>query len=239
MKFGRKHCLNKLCEILKKCCPEIVGPTGPPGPAGPTGATGVGVTGATGPKGETGPAGATGPTGATGAGVTGATGPTGEVGPTGATGPTGPTGPIGATGATGPSGGSSLFGFDQTETSLSLTTGVETSILSVPIVTELGQTVKIDTMAEVDIVAGLATTFIYSIDFVLYRNGSIIANVTESNEGDKPSGIVRLFSDIPNLTWLDTPGAGAHNYEIRVTVTGTNLLTVTVNTRSLNIIGLD
>ncbi|MCR6474318.1 exosporium glycoprotein BclB-related protein, partial [Bacillus safensis] len=69
---------------------------------GLTGATGV--TGATGATGLTGATGATGLTGVTGVtGLTGATGVTGATGLTGATGATGVTG-TGATGATGPTG---------------------------------------------------------------------------------------------------------------------------------------
>ncbi|WP_342570735.1 exosporium glycoprotein BclB-related protein [Paenibacillus sp. FSL R5-0749] len=84
----------------------VTGATGATGTAGTTGATGAtgtaGTTGATGATGTAGTTGATGATGATGtAGVTGATGVTGTAGTTGATGATGTAGTTGATGATG------------------------------------------------------------------------------------------------------------------------------------------
>ncbi|WP_339256598.1 exosporium glycoprotein BclB-related protein [Paenibacillus sp. FSL R5-0713] len=79
------------------------GATGATGTAGTTGVTGAtGTAGTTGVTGATGTAGTTGATGATGtAGATGATGATGTAGTTGATGATGTAGVTGATGATG------------------------------------------------------------------------------------------------------------------------------------------
>ena len=38
----------------------------------------------------------------------------------------------------------------------------------------------------------------------------------------------------PNMTWIDTPAAGTHTYEIRITVTGTNIVSATALTRALN-----
>ena len=244
------------------------GATGPEGPMGATGATGIeGQTGSTGPIGSTGADGATGspgqtgPTGADGAtGSTGSAGPTGADGATGSTGPAGPTGADGATGSIGPAGptgadgasgstgpagptgaagGVSFFGFDQSEDGTSIEVGQETSVLLLNVNTSIGQTIKIDSMTEVDIVTGLSTTFQYSIEYSLFRDNVAIATFTENNEGEKPGGIVRLFSDVPNLTWIDTPGAGNHTYEIRLTIIGSNILTITVNTRSLNIVGLN
>ncbi|WP_430788534.1 collagen-like triple helix repeat-containing protein [Virgibacillus flavescens] len=203
-----------------KCPPARRGPTGPMGPAGATGATGsIGATGPTGPA--------------------GATGATGSIGATGPTGPAGATGTTGPTGATGPAGGVDFFGFDQSEVAMVLPVGVETSVLTVAVNTEEDQSVKIDSVAEIDIIVGLSSTFQFAIEYSLYRDGIVLATVTENDEGDKPAGIVRLYSDVPNLTWVDTPGVGPHTYEIRLTVTGTNILTATVNTRALNVIGLN
>jgi len=36
------------------------------------------------------------------------------------------------------------------------------------------------------------------------------------------------------MTWIDTPAAGTHTYEIRITVTGTNIVSATALTRALN-----
>ncbi|MCY7529391.1 exosporium glycoprotein BclB-related protein, partial [Bacillus pumilus] len=84
--------------------------TGLTGATGATGVTGdTGVTGVTGATGITGATGVTGDTGVTGA--TGATGVTGETGITGATGLTGATGVTGATGATGVTGSSAIIPF--------------------------------------------------------------------------------------------------------------------------------
>jgi hypothetical protein len=37
-----------------------------------------------------------------------------------------------------------------------------------------------------------------------------------------------------NTTWIDTPAVGTHTYEIRITVTGTNIVSTTALTRALN-----
>lgn len=89
--------------------PGATGATGPG--SGATGATGAtGLAGATGATGATGLAGATGATGATGlAGATGVTGATGLAGATGVTGATGLAGATGVTGATGPTGSGAII----------------------------------------------------------------------------------------------------------------------------------
>ncbi|WP_438496575.1 exosporium glycoprotein BclB-related protein, partial [Bacillus pumilus] len=125
----------------------VTGATGLTGTTGVTGATGAtGVTGATGLTGTTGVTGATGATGVTGAtGLTGTTGVTGATGATGVTGATGLTGTTGVTGATGSSaiipfasgapavlttvagglvGTSSLVGFGNSATGVSILGGV-------------------------------------------------------------------------------------------------------------------
>ncbi|MGP4070124.1 hypothetical protein ACTWP7_16080 [Halobacillus sp. B29] len=163
----------------------------------------------------------------------GPTGPIGPMGPEGDAGATGPTGP------TGPAGGVGFFGFDQMQEAAVLPVDVETTVLTVAVTSDAGQSLKIDSVAEIDIIVGLSTTFQYNIQYSLYRDGTLLATLLENNEGDKPGGIVRLFSDVPSLTWVDLPGAGMHTYEIRLTVTGTNILTATVNTRSLNVFALD
>ncbi|MGQ3739001.1 exosporium glycoprotein BclB-related protein, partial [Bacillus sp. Fil] len=93
--------------------PTGAGATGNTGPTGDTGATGsTGPTGATGSTGSTGGTGAIGSTGSTGGtGTTGSTGPTGGTGTTGSTGPTGGTGATGATGSTGSTGSGAIIPF--------------------------------------------------------------------------------------------------------------------------------
>ncbi|MGE6573518.1 exosporium glycoprotein BclB-related protein, partial [Paenibacillus xylanexedens] len=87
------------------------GVTGATGTAGTTGVTGAtGTAGTTGVTGATGTAGTTGVTGATGtAGTTGITGATGAAGTTGATGTAGTTGTTGTTGATGATGSGTII----------------------------------------------------------------------------------------------------------------------------------
>ncbi|WP_223703385.1 hypothetical protein [Sutcliffiella deserti] len=172
-------------------------------------------------------------------GPRGPAGPAGPAGPEGPAGSTGPAGPAGPEGPPGPEGGIDFFGFDQSGEGAVLPIEEETTVLSVTVNADADQSVKVDSVAEVDIIVGLSTTFQYTIEYSLYRDGVLLATLTENNEGDKPAGTVRLFSEIPNLTWIDTPGAGAHTYEVRLTVTGTNILTATVSTRSLNVFSLN
>ncbi|MCY9150129.1 hypothetical protein MOF49_21835, partial [Bacillus haynesii] len=162
------------------------------------------------------------------------TGVTGATGPTGATGATGPTG---VTGATGP--GSLLGTPAQSTDTVSLTVGTETPILTTTVTSSAGQNIKLDSMAEVDIIIGPATTFEYSIIFTLYRNNGAIAQVSVDSQDEKSAGSVRVYGDVPNLTWIDTPGAGTQTYEVRINVTGTNLLAANVNTRALNAVIFD
>ncbi|WFA07610.1 hypothetical protein [Bacillus sp. HSf4] len=121
----------------------------------------------------------------------------------------------------------------QSNMPLTLTIDTELSVLATTVSTSDGQSVKLDSMAEVDIIVGPAGLFQYSIVFSFYRNGEVIAQVTEDNQGEKSTGLIRLYSDIPNLTWVDNPGSGTQTYELRITVTGNNILTASANTRSL------
>jgi hypothetical protein len=235
------------------------GPTGPTGPTGPqgnqglAGATGLtGPTGPTGPDGPTGPTGDAGPTGPTGADSTvpGPTGPTGAdstvPGPTGPTGADstvpGPTGPTGAdstvpgpTGPTGPTGPGDLF-FTQSDVNQTLLQlGTQATVLSRSITTTTGQSLKIDSMCEVEVTVGLIAIFQYSIQYYLYLDGGSIASVTVEKEHDSPA-IAVILGEIPNLTWVDQPAAGLHTYEIRITVTGVNITDAVAKTRALNII---
>ncbi|MBZ9622594.1 NTTRR-F1 domain [Clostridium sp. FP2] len=214
------------------------GETGATGSTGGTGATGVtGVTGATGDTGATGATGVTGATGETGAtgstGGTGATGTTGATGDTGVTGVTGATGSTGETGATG-AGGTLLSTESSTTTPLPLTTQV--SVLSQAVTTTSGQSLKLDSMAEVEITTTASANYQYTITYGLFRDGSAIATVTAEKDKDNVSPTSRLLGEIPNLTWVDAPSAGPHTYEIRITVTGTNITSATALTKALNII---
>ncbi|SHJ02701.1 hypothetical protein SAMN02746098_05035, partial [Desulfosporosinus lacus DSM 15449] len=170
-------------------------------------------------------------TGATGeVGATGTTGATGEVGATGATGATGEVGVTGATGA-----GSTLSSA-QSSSSLALPITTEVSVLSLPVTTTTGQTLKLDSMSEVEITTTASTNYQYTINYELFLDGASIATVTVEKDTDSQSATARLFGEIPSLTWIDTPTAGSHTYEIRITVTGTNLTSAVALTRALNVL---
>jgi len=70
--------------------------------------------------------------------------------------------------------------------------------------------------------------------FEQFRDGTSLATLTVEQNNDKVALTSRLFSEIPNLTWVDAPSAGSHTYEIRITVTGTNLTSAVALTRALN-----
>jgi hypothetical protein len=192
------------------------------GPVGPTGPQGV--TGPTGPQGVTGP---TGPQG-----VTGPTGPQGVTGPTGPQGVTGPTGPQGVTGPTGPTGhGSSLPSPAQELSTNPITPAnftVPTSVLQITVNTSIGAKVKLDSMVEVEITTGNASPHQYTILYELVRDigttNTTIASVTVEKEEDNATpATARVLGEIPNLTWIDTTTSTSHTYDIRVSVTGSNI----------------
>ena len=202
---------------------------------GPTGSTGTtGATGATGADGATGATGTAGATGATGA--DGAIGATGATGTAGATGVTGADGAIGATGATGATGAGSSLTSTQSSSSLNLPLTTEVSVLSLTLDTLTGQKIKLDSMAEVEITTTNSGTLRYTIGSSLFVDGVSIATVTIEKDHDEASVNTRLYGEIPNITWIDDPVAGSHTYEIRITVTGTNLASAVALTRALNAI---
>ncbi|AKA71836.1 DNRLRE domain-containing protein [Clostridium scatologenes] len=220
----------------------IQGLTGPTGPVGATGATGLqGITGPTGIQGLTGPTGADGATGPTGIqGVTGPTGADGATGPTGIQGVTGPTGATGPTGPEGPTGPLSILASQTTSVLQPLTPlGTPVTVLAQTLTTT-GNEIKIDSMAEVNLVVTLiATVYNYSITYILRADTIPIASVIISNSGTSVSAL-ELHNEIPNLTWTDTPTAGSHTYDIQITVTSTTpavFTSVDTTTRSLNILG--
>jgi hypothetical protein len=144
------------------------------------------------------------------------------------------TGDTGATGATGATGVGSTLTSTQSSSSINLPITTEVSVLSLPITTTTGQSLKLDSMAEVEITTSASANYQYTINYQLYLDGASIAAVTVEKDTDSQTATSRLFGEIPNLTWIDTPAAGSHTYEIRITVTGTNLTSAVALTRALN-----
>jgi hypothetical protein len=119
---------------------------------------------------------------------------------------------------------------------LALPITTEVSVLSLAVTTTTGQTLKLDSMAEVEITTAATAAYQYTINYQLFLDGLSIAAVTVENDIDSQSATARVLGEIPNLTWVDTPAAGSHTYEIRITVTGTNLTSAVALTRALNAI---
>jgi len=104
------------------------------------------------------------------------------------------------------------------------------------VLTTLGQSLKIDSMAEVEVTIGPAAAFQYTILYELYADGLPIASVTVEKEHNSAVSS-RVFGEIPNMTWVDAPiAAGSHTYEIFITVTGTTVTSAQALTRAMNII---
>ena len=91
-------------------------------------------------------------------------------------------------------------------------------------------------MSEVEITTTNSSNFQYTIVYSLFLDGVSIATVTVEKDNDNATANTRLYGEIPNMTWIDTPAAGSHIYEIRITVTGTNLASAVALTRALNAI---
>ncbi|WP_406542519.1 hypothetical protein [Clostridium ljungdahlii] len=95
-----------------------------------------------------------------------------------------------------------------------------------------------DSMVELNIIVTTMGAFYnYSILYELREDGATIASEIISNAGVGNSNL-ESHTEIPNLTWTQTPTAGSHTYDIRLTLTSaTNITSVTANTKALNIIG--
>ncbi|GLB31782.1 hypothetical protein LAD12857_37050 [Lacrimispora amygdalina] len=90
-------------------------------------------------------------------------------------------------------------------------------------------------MAEVEITTSSVGNYQYTIVYDLLRSGTIISTVTVEKDNDS-NGTIRLYGEIPNMTWVDTPGAGTFTYSVDITVTGTNVASASTITRALNAI---
>ena len=123
----------------------------------------------------------------------------------------------------------------QSSTTIGLVLGTPTTVLTLAVTTTAGQSVKLDSMADVEITTtALIGATQYTLTYDLERDGTPIATVTREEEVDQALAIARVFGDIPNETWLDAPAAGAHTYDLVITVTGTNVTAANVLTRALN-----
>ncbi|QGU00156.1 hypothetical protein SYNTR_1562 [Candidatus Syntrophocurvum alkaliphilum] len=87
---------------------------------------------------------------------------------------------------------------------------------------------------EVEVTTTTSTSYDYTITYILHDGTNALATLTIEREDDSGAGVVRVLSEIPNLTWVDLPGAGTTTYEIRITVSGTNIDSAQALIRALN-----
>jgi hypothetical protein len=109
-----------------------------------------------------------------------------------------------------------------------------TIVLTLPVIAATGQDVKIDSMSEVEITTASAGSYQYTIVYSLLRDATTLATITVEKDTDSQTAATRVFGEIPNLTWVDTPGAGLFSYTIVITVTGTNIAAADALTRAIN-----
>ncbi|NRU22193.1 hypothetical protein CLBEJ_41620 [Clostridium beijerinckii] len=111
-----------------------------------------------------------------------------------------------------------------------------TTILSRDVTVDAGEILKLDSMAEIDLVTAAAlVTYSYTIEFELFRGATSLATVTINNSDTLTLLVARNLTEVPNLTWTDTPGAGTFTYTIVITITSTNITSADAVTRALNI----
>jgi predicted aconitase with swiveling domain len=89
-------------------------------------------------------------------------------------------------------------------------------------------------MVEVEVTTSATTPYQYTITYSLFSDGAAISTITVERAEDNVPTTARVLSEIPNITWIDAPTAGVHTYEIRITVTGTNIASAQALTRALN-----
>jgi len=88
----------------------------------------------------------------------------------------------------------------------------------------------------VELTTSPTSNYQYTVTYSLFLDGTAIATVVAEKQYDSQAAVTHLLSEIPNLTWVIAPAAGVHIYEIRITVTATNIATASAQTRSLNVI---
>jgi hypothetical protein len=137
-----------------------------------------------------------------------------------------------------------LFFHTQSMETQSILNPGEHTILTLDVTTtELGERVKLDSMAVIQYLTNtVGTTFRLAGEYLLYRDNTLISLVDIEENGFKPESSFLLGNIYPNLTWADVPpSAGTHRYQIRINTSNltNNLVELNVLTaHSLNAIVL-
>jgi hypothetical protein len=115
---------------------------------------------------------------------------------------------------------------------------VEVPTLLLNVTNSANQSNKIDSTGDIEVVTLAATEDItLTILYELYRDTVSIAAVTDQKVVENDDTASVTLREILALTWVDaTLGAGAHVYEIRVTVSGVGLNNAVAHTRAMNVI---
>lgn len=168
-------------------------------------------------------------TGATGiADTTCETGSTGVMDTTGATGTSDVTDTIEPTGA--------AAADDETAAEQAIAIGAApATVLTLPVLAEAGDAFILNSMANVQIISQAAEgDYEYAITYELVLDGTVISTVVRQLQNLKTGSKVRTNLEVLFMTWSNTPGPGAHVYEIRIGVTGILLASASVLTRAFN-----
>jgi hypothetical protein len=110
-----------------------------------------------------------------------------------------------------------VFYYTQLISSQSVINPGEHTILSLDVTTtELGQRVKLDSMAVIQYLTNNAgTSFRVAGDYLLYRDSTLLSIVDIEKGESKPENIFHIGNIHLNLTWVDEP-VGTHTYQIRI-----------------------
>jgi hypothetical protein len=103
-----------------------------------------------------------------------------------------------------------------------------------PVTVLAGQELKLDAMTDVELTTAATAAFQYTIVFSLLRDATTLATVTVERDVDSQTATAKVFNEIPNLTWIDSPGAGNFIYTVVITVNGTNIDAADALTRAIN-----
>lgn len=132
-----------------------------------------------------------------------------------------------------------LFSYAQLHDSTSILTPGEHTLLTLDVTTtELGQRVKLDSMAVVQYYTNTTgTSFTLHGHYFLYRDNILISFLDIDKVEPKPDNFSQVGDLYPNLTWVDVPPTvGTHRYELRIELSYGNVQILDVLTRSLNAI---
>lgn len=133
-------------------------------------------------------------------------------------------------------GGGVPFVSNQTNSDIFIPFNTAVPVLSAPLITKgsIEESLIINAFADIEVTTeSTAEEPSYNILFELLRDDSVVTTVSITREFAFPFSLTRTFSEYPSISWFDDVPPGTYSYELWVTITGTELLSAVVQSRSI------